>query len=311
MKCIMMKKIYKTLVIAAIVTTFASGCRTTKEYKQFAEAGDNFVKATDTLLEKAGEIKVNETSERVLKSRREILQINNKEAPNDIVDNNNRLSEEDSNDIVAMYKELSEEDKKRLEIIKELRKHNKFLQQYFKKLLELAKSDSPDKTKTAIENIATQLRESNSKIINLNIIEKVPPVTGIVLDARIRGALRKELEKRKETIYQEIILQEKALTYISSFMEEDIKKIRDFQEQRLLIEPLKSENIDGNIWIEERYKILTQDGEIIPQINNAIDSLRKFKAIFIDSMEGEITSKRLNNFIQETNSFSTIVFEQK
>lgn len=300
MRTAMIKNFYKTLVIAAIVTTFASGCRSKEEYTKFAEAGNNFAQATNTLLEKAGEIKINATSETVLNSRRNRAQFNSKEATDSLVDT---------------YERLSKQDKKRLELLEELRKHNVFLQEYFNQLIDLAKSDSPGRTETAIGNIATQLTESNSKLRKLGPIEidKVAPVTKIVLDARIRGALRDELEKRKETIYQEIVLQEKALKYISNFMKEDIKKIRDLQEQRLLIEPLKSEIEDENAWIETRYSILIQDGEIISQINNAIDSLTKFKAIFIDSIEGEITSKRLNSFIQETNSFSnsTVVSEQK
>ena len=191
-----MKRIYKTLVIAAIVITFVSGCRTTKEYEKFAEAGNNFVEATNTLLDTAGDITINTTSEKVLSDR--------------IISGEFKLNEERAKKNIQRNTKLSEEDKKRLELIKQLRKHNQFLQDYFAKLIELANSDSPERTKVAVESIAQNLQDSGNKLVKLSPvnIDKLPSVTKIVLDARIRGALREELEKRKDTIYREITIQD-------------------------------------------------------------------------------------------------------
>lgn len=300
MKCIMVKKIYKTLVIAAIMTTFASGCRTTKEYKKFAEAGNNFVEATNTLLDTAGDITINTTSERVLSDR--------------IISGEIKPNDEKAKNFIRRYTKLSEEDKKRLELIKQLRKHNQFLEDYFAKLIELANSDSPERTKVAVESIAQNLEESGSKLVKLSPvkIDKLPSITQIVLDARIRGALREELEQRKYIIYREITIQEKLLEVISDSIENDMEIMRDLKENRLVLEPLlDSENFDENTWIETRYQVLTHNTEVLSKINKASDTLAKFKEIFIASIEGEINSKRLNNFLQETNSLSVLISEQK
>ena len=169
-------------------------------------------------------------------------------------------------------------------------------------------------TKVAVESIAQNLEESGSKLVKLSSvnIDKLPSVTKIVLDARIRGALREELEKRKYTIYREITIQEKILKVISDSIENDMEIMRDLKEDRLVIEPLlDSENFDENTWIETRYKVLTHNTEVLSKIKRASDTLGKFKEIFIASIEGEINSKRLKNFIQETNSFSVLLSEQK
>ncbi|MEH1948213.1 MAG: hypothetical protein V7K77_14860 [Nostoc sp.] len=296
----MMKNFHKTLAVIVIIATFTSGCRSTDEYKKFAESGKVFAEATNSLLDTAGNIAINTTSERLLSDR--------------ITTGESKLSDEAARKFSERYSEFSKKDKERLELIKELRNHNQFLQDYFNKLIELADSDFPDRSKAAVESIANNLQNSGSKLIKSSPIkiDQLPSVTKIVLDARISGALREELENRKYIIYQEITIQEKLLKVISDSMENDIQILQDLQEYRLVMKPLiQLEGLNEDTWIETRYKVLMQDAEIISKINNASDTLTKFKAIFIASIEGEITSNRLNNFIQEANSFSAVFSDKK
>lgn len=291
----MNKTFKKTLLAVAIITTFTSGCRSKDEYRKFAQAGKNFADANNALLDAAGNVTVDTTSERLLSYR-----------------TGQELNPSDAQKTAARYEELSNQDIERLELIKELRKHNQFLQDYFNKLIDLAGSDSPDKTQKSVDNIALQLQNSGVKLINFGKIGKLPSVTKIILDARIRGAIRKELERRKETIYREISIQEESLKVLSKSMEDDIKVMRDLQKYRLVIKPLlQAENIDEDDWIETRNKLIIQDDSVILTINQAKGSLGELKQIFIASIEGELTSKRLNKFIQETNSFSELVLNKK
>jgi hypothetical protein len=296
----MTRNFHKTFVVVAIIATFASGCRSTDEYKKFAQAGNNFAEATNSLLIDAEKITIDTTSETILSVRKTSREF--------------QPSDEDAKNFVDNYTKLSEQDKKRLEIIKELRRHNQFLQAYFNKLIELAGSDSPDRSKAAVESIANNLQNSGSKLVGLSPIkiDRLPSVTKIVLDARIRGALREELEKRKFTIYQEITLQEKVLKQISDSVETDIQKLRNLQESRLVLKPLtQSAEVNDDQWIATRYQVLTREAEVVTKIKDTSDKLTKFKEIFIASIEGDLSSKRLDNFIQETNSFSTLVSSQK
>lgn len=296
----MITKFKKTFLLVAILATFTSGCKSTDDYKKFADAGNAFANANNILLDTAKDVAINTTSERVLSDR---------------ISQGLKPSDEVTKKFVERYNSLSKLDKDRLELIQELRRHNNFLQAYFNKLLELANSKSPERTQTAAENIASQLQNSGAKLINLGPVklDKLPSVTKIVLDARIRGAIRDELEKRKEIIYREITIQEKLLDVISDSMENDIKITRDLQEYRLVLKPLlvTPENInDENAWIETRNKVMTQDAEIIVKIDTASKNFKAFKEIFIASVEGKVTSKSLNKFIQETNSFSKLVINK-
>ncbi|MGF1988847.1 MAG: hypothetical protein RMY62_013395 [Nostoc sp. ZfuVER08] len=296
----MIGKFHKTFVVVAIIATFASGCRSTDEYKKFAEAGNSFAEATNSLLMDAEKITINTTSERLLSDRRNSGEF--------------RPSDEAAKKFIDRYTELSEGDKKRLELIKELRRHNQFLQAYFNKLIELAGSDSPDRSKAAVESIANNLQNSGSKLVGLSPIkiDRLPSVTKIVIDARIRGPLREELEKRTFTIYQEITFQEKVLKQISDSVETDIQRLRGFQESRLVLKPLtQSAEVDEEKWIATRYEVLTRNAEVVSKIKDASNKLTKFKELFIASIEGDFTSKRLDNFIQETNSFSALVSSQQ
>ncbi|MBH8577026.1 hypothetical protein I8752_29400 [Nostocaceae cyanobacterium CENA369] len=296
----MTKKNHKTWVVIAIIVTTISGCRSTDEYKKFAEAGKTFAEATNSLLGDAEQITINTTSERLLSYRI----TSGKFQPNDEV----------AQKLVNHYNELSEKDKERLELINELRKHNQFLQDYFSKLIELAGSDSPDRSKAAVESIANSLQNSGNKLVSLSPIkiDRLLSVTKIVLDARINGAIKEELQKRKDTIYQEITIQEKVLKELGESLEGDIKTLRNLQEYRLVVQPLtQPEEVNADTWIEARYNVMTRNADVITKINDASDKLAKFKEFFIASIEGDLTSKRLHDFIQETNSFSAFVFEQK
>ncbi|BAZ08644.1 hypothetical protein NIES4071_04490 [Calothrix sp. NIES-4071] len=288
----MTKNFKTTFLLISILATVATGCKSTEDYKNFAQAGENFAKANDALLDTAGNVAINATSERLLSYR---------------------IGQEiNASKVTTRYTELSKLDIERLELINELRNHNQLLQAYFDKLIELASSDTPDRTQKSVDSIAGQLQNSGIKLINFNKIGKLPSITKIVLDARIRGAIRNELEKRKESIYREITIQEELLKYLSNSMEDDIKLTRQLQEYRIVLKPLlQPGDIKEDEWIQTRNKVMTQDSGTISTINTASVSLREFKEVFIASIEGEVTSKRLKKFIQETNSFSELVLNKE
>lgn len=294
----MTKNFQKTLLVATILATIASGCKSTEDYKKFADAGNNFAKANDTLLNSAEDIAINTTSERILSER-----ISQGPQPT-----------EDIRTFAKRYEtNFSKSDKERLELIKELRNHNQILFAYFNKLISLADSDSSARTQQSVESIATQLQASGNKLLSFGKIGKLPSVTKIVLDARIRGAIRDELEKRKDTIYREIKIQEESLKFISDSMEHDIEITRQLQENRLVILPLFQplDKINHDEWIQTRHKVMTQNSEIILTINQASGNLAEFREMFIASVGGQETSKRIDNFVKETNSFSELVLNNQ
>jgi hypothetical protein len=302
----MMKKIHKTLALVAVIVVFSSGCRSTEEYKKFAEAGTQFAEANNLLLDIAGKVKINLTSEQVLSDRTisKIAELNL----------TNSVEKKIIDDYIQRYNNYSRDDQERLELLNELRTHNQLLQAYFLKLIELANSDASARTQVSVESIANQLQASGSKVIQLNSdkIDKLPLVTRIVLDASIRGFLRQELEKRKEAIYKEITIQEKVFDILAESIKKDLKNMRELQEYRLVIMPLiQQQEIDEDEWIKTREEILTKHIETISLIKTASNNFKEFKEIFQASIEGEVTSERINKLLKNSNYFHQAVSKQE
>lgn len=301
----MIKKIHKTLALMAVIVVFSSSCRSTEEYKKFAEAGNQFAEANNLLLDIAGKVKINVTSEKVLSDRTisKIAELNL----------TNSVEKKILDDYIQRYNNYSRDDQERLELLNELRTHNQLLQAYFLKLIELANSDAPARTQVSVESIASQLQASGSKVIQLSSdkIDKLPSVTRIVLDSSIRGFLRKELEKRKESIYKEITIQEKVFDFLAESIKGDLKIMRELQEYRLVIMPLiQQEGIDEDEWIKTRKEVLTKHIETISLIKTASNNLKEFKEIFQASIEGEITSERFKKFLKDTDYLLKAVSHQ-
>lgn len=288
------KKFPKIFLLFAIIATFAGGCKSTTDYKNFADAGNKFIAANDDLLKTAENLQVDSTSEEVLNQRMLLPPTLNKKV---------------SNNFVQDYRNLSDADKKRLKLIQDLRIHNQLLQDYFQKIIELANSSSPADTTESVSNIASDLQKTGAKL-NPTIVNQVPPVTKIVLDNRISGALRQELENHKDMIYQEITIQQYALRSLGYSMENDVDTIRNLQEYRLVLQPLVSDKFDPDGWVTTRNKVMTQNDELRLQIDKASQSLNNFKEMFVAIVGGKMNSKSLKNFIKETNSFSQSVMKK-
>ncbi|MBD6617720.1 hypothetical protein FNW02_18255 [Komarekiella sp. 'clone 1'] len=288
----MMKKLYKTVAIVSAIAALITGCRSAEEYKQLADAGDQYAKAADKVFIEAGDIKIDLTSENLLRK----------------IVTNTPFDQ-------AAYDNNANDAKARLELINELRKHNQLLLQYFSTLLDLAESDTPGRTKKQIDNIANNLEDSGLTLGRLhNPIKKlISEGTKIQLRAEIQGALREELNKRQQTIFKEIAIQEELLDFLGESMKSDLDEIQQLQEYRLVFLPLKETDQIGSIneWIENRKQILTMKYSKIEEIENANKLLGDFKTLFRASLTEEVSSEELKTVLQDANSFLTLVSNKK
>lgn len=273
----------KTVAIAAVIATLASGCRSTDEYKKLADAGNKYTHAVNELLTAAGNIKLEATSEQILRD--------------DI----------DSNQSARDYNERSDLDKERLKILNDLRSHNLLLRDYFSKLYELANADAPDEAKAEIEGIANNLNTMGQKLRGSNLINKpsvFSPIASLVVTSQIRGALREELEKRSPAIMLQLTLQQEMLDELGSSIEHDMNTIKSAQEQRLIVRPLTHTDpiSNENEWIQTRRTILTMDRKIA-ELKAANAALGEFKEVFQAFVEGKLSIQRLNSVLKDIDSF--------
>ncbi|WP_017318550.1 hypothetical protein [Mastigocladopsis repens] len=287
----MRKNIHKTVAVFAVIAALTSGCRSSAEYKKLTQAGNEYADAVNKLLTSASDMRIEATSEMLLKDDR---------ISNQSVDN---------------YTTLSKQDEERLRIIDDIRNHNQLLQAYFSKMQELATSDAPDQARTEIDGIADNLNTIGNRLSGSDLITDkslLQNATNLVINSRIRGALREELEKRHEVLLKELTIQEKVLHALSDSLREDVKSIKLARELRLVIRPLtQPEQIkDEDEWIQNRKNILLMDAKI-EEIQKASTALQKFREIFQASVEGKLNIARLNNHLKDIDSFLALVENDK
>ncbi|KAF3884301.1 MULTISPECIES: hypothetical protein [Nostocales] len=285
-----MKKYFsKTVIIFTVIATLTTGCRSSEEYKKLTDAGTKYAEAVNELLTTAGDIRIDLTSEQILRDDRQ------------------------SNQSLENYTQRSQSDLKRLQVIEEVRNHNTLLKKYFSTLQELATSDAPASAQSEIASITQNLNKSSQILQNSDLFSSrnqgiAQAVTHAVISSKIKGALKEELEKRHQTILKELTIQQEMLNYLSESLQHDVEMIQSAREQRLIIEPLTSSTKiqEQSQWIEDRRKILTMDRKV-EELKNAGEALGEFKTAYQAAVSGELNVARLNHLLKDIDTFLALV----
>ena len=282
-------KFRPTFVLVAVVAALSTGCRYQKEYSKITEAGNKYTTAVDQLLVKASELQIDASSEELI------------------------LNDKISNQTLENYYNFNQQDREILKIIADMRQHNQLLQRYFGKLQQLAHSDAPEQSQSEIDGIASDIQTISSRLQTSSFFTNRELLGGIgklVVHAKIDGALKKELEKRDNTILQELTIQQEMLKSLSDFMKHRIGVIQQARELRLLVRPLiaKDPIVDQSApeWIKDRKQMFFIN-QHVAELENASYALAEFKDIYKDSVEGNINSESLNNALKDIGNFLTLL----
>lgn len=276
----------QVIVTVAILSTFLGGCRSTDEYKKLAEAGTNYYKALNQLLDLAVETRINESSEELLLQDR-------------------------ANKRTADYDRFSESDANRIDLVNRIKKHNTLLIKYFKLLQDLAQSNAPDRTQTSIGGVIDNLNTIGQTLRESDLIKNKEGFQGIaklVVTSKIRGALREELEKRNQTIMLELKTQQELLNALGTQIQGEIKGIKDRKELRLVIEPLIQPTPIANedAWIATRRNLLTQE-LTAAELKTASEAMGEFQTVFQDFVEGRSNSGRINALLTDIENLLSVI----
>ncbi|WP_375468127.1 hypothetical protein [uncultured Nostoc sp.] len=288
----MKTKIHFPVIIAVVMlTTFLGGCRSTDEYKKLAQAGTSYSNALNQLLDLAVETRINESSEELLLQDRDI----------------NRTADD--------YIKFSESDANRIELVNRLKKHNRLLSKYFQLLQDLAGSNAPERTETAIGGVIDNLNTIGQTLRTSNLIENKEVFQGIgklIVSSQIRGALKKELEKRNQTIMLELKTQQELLNALSTQIKGELKRIQEKEELKLVIEPLIKPALiaDEDGWITTRRNLLTQE-ITAAQLETASQALEDFQNIFQDFVEGRSSSGQINALLTDIENLLSVIEKLK
>lgn len=208
-----------------------------------------------------------------------------------------------------------------LQVIGQLRQHVNLLGQYFELLQELATSDAPGKAQQAIgssdsglignlNRVGSQLRGSG--FTPSPVSAAAGPITNTVVSGIIRGALKDELQLRKDTIQKELLLQEQLLSALSKKINHDLTITQQTKEQRLVIGPLTSPTPIANpdTWINNRRSVLTMK-LTAEQLQTASNNIKKLRQAFDDLMAGKLTFASMNSLLADFSTLLTIAEKLK
>jgi hypothetical protein len=290
---------YRVTVAVIALTIFTSGCRSTEEYQKLSKAGTDYTSALDSLLTVAGKTRIDVSSELLLRSRAFVPQT------------------------VDDYRKRTEEDNARLEVLEDIREHNRLLAKYFELINELASSKAPEQIQGEVGSIADNLNKIGVKLRKSPFIQNkdaLQSISGLIVSSKIRGALGEELRKRKDTIALEFNTQKELLQALSDSVSQDIKIISEQQESRLVIRPFlstavvnevrTSTPINASEWISARRTILTMK-TTADELENASVAMNKFNEVFKDFVEGKLTQSRINSLLSDIESFVSVIEKLK
>ncbi|MDY6896754.1 MAG: hypothetical protein SWZ49_01560 [Cyanobacteriota bacterium] len=285
----MLNNFRKTFVLVAVVATLSTGCKYSKQYQKITETGNQYTTAIDELLDKASELQIDSTSEKLLQN------------------------DKSSNVDVDFYNNYKNNDKEILEIISGIREHNNLLREYFYTLKQLAYSETPTEVQQEITGIATNLQTIGSQLQKNPSLPR-PIVVGeigkLVVHSKINRVLKKELQERHPIIIKQLKIQREMLAILGEIMKTRVESIKNSREQRLVINPILEENpIPSNSiaqWMNFRKEILLMDKQV-KEIEEASGALNDFQNIYKASVEGKINSQSLNNSLEDIDRFLALL----
>jgi hypothetical protein len=287
-KIIKFNKIYSCFFIFTVfITVIGSGCgKSPREVARFAKAGTTYTLAMDNLLVRAGDLQVDANSEAILYAD---------------------VRRADREEYLKQYRALTDADIERLKVINQLRTHTKLLAHYFELLYELSTTDAPDRTATAIEGTVKNLNEFGTSLrtvptIDENVTKVISGLTKFVVTAKIRAALNRELEARKDVILKEIITQEELLNYLSEDIKQNLMVVGKTREKRLVIDPLLADEPismeDREKWKANRKAAITAI-KTIDDLKTANKAVKKLREAYESLFSGKLNIEKINDALAD------------
>jgi hypothetical protein len=263
-------------MVAVLLACLGGGCATPakSEFTTFAQAGSGYAAAVDRLLVAAGTAQVDSTSWTLV------------------------LEKQSTGMDDATYTRRSSEDLARLEQIARLRKHAQLLGQYFGLLEALATSDTPDRTQTAIDGVATGLSRLKKDLPE--VATALPDLGKVALEIKARTALKDELDRRERTIREHLEIQEQLLKELAGEIGHALTLSRNSQEQVLLMDPIVSdkEMRAQETWVSTRRRVMLSS-LTAEELTAASLAATKLREAFEGVLSGEVTIGRMNALLAD------------
>jgi len=283
-------------LLLAGVLPITSGCATTRltQFHNFAQAGTAYVKASQVVLDEAGNAAI-EADSLIAQKVRDGL----------------RTADERREFIVAENQEL----RKRLLLLREIGRHGRLLQSYFETLAALADPTAPATLCTAAQGVFDSIGRlspaiKNASLGGVRIQDHIPQATNFVVQVFKVKALESELKARSKAVEREIALQEAAFSVISSTLETDLTVKLQVEETEDVIEPFAAAKDLPKSWAASREEIL-RARVAASSARAAQDATAKLRESFVALVENRLSEPSIAGIIAAINSMLDLTDEIK
>ena len=273
-----------------------SGCATARltQFHNFAQAGTAYVKASQAVLDEAGNAAI-EADSLIAQKGRDGL----------------RTADERREFIVGEDQEL----RKRLLLLREIGRHGRLLQSYFETLAALADPKAPATLGTAAQGVFDSIGRlspaiKNASLGGVRIQDHIPQATNFVVQVFKVKALENELKVRSKAIEREIALQEAAFSVISSTLETDLTVKLQVEETEDVIEPFAAAKDLPKSWAASREEIL-RARVAASSARAAQDATAKLRESFVALVENRLSEPSIAGIIAAINSMLDLTDEIK
>ncbi|MCI5166696.1 MAG: hypothetical protein D3903_11520 [Candidatus Electrothrix sp. GM3_4] len=280
----------RNIMLIPLAALLLTGCAQPpkSEYAAFAQAGSGYATAVGKLLVVAGKVQVDSSSWIVVKNK----------------DTFGVVSEKS-------YRGLTDQDKKRLKIIRNLQSHAVLLGKYFDHLNSLATSDAPERTKASIEGLIASMTKLAPQLNASypDVFKALPQLTNIAVDIKIRGALREELNKRKDVIRRQLVIQDRLLTRLRADITTALNTEAGIKEDLFVIAPLLDKKTleKPEAWVTKRHEVIYLLPVKVAELESASKAAGNMKEAFEILLSGKDALGRINALIKDIESILAVV----
>jgi hypothetical protein len=268
--------------IAAIsISLSITSCSSTAEYKAFSQAGMNYSDSLNELIKCSGTVGLDASSYQVFQ--------------NDAIVNFS----------LKGYLERKKADERRLELLNQSRDQISLFKRYFVLIGELASVGDtvPLAVGTEITNIANGLTDIKTKVLRNSDFPTsefnigLGKLATLIISSEIRGAIRKELEIRKSTLQESLLIHR---ILVKKLIDEDISDlsiIKNFIEDRDVVQPLLKTDSQTS-WFEARKNVIKIQ-KLIWDLNTQSKISDEFAKVFEEMVTDRANLPRANYLSQQ------------
>ena len=281
--------IRKCILAASLVAVLSlMGCAARlNQFNTFAQAGINYVSASQTVLQAAGTAAVNTDSALLIRHRADLDETKRR----------------------AIVMESDALLRQRLQVLQLISAHGKLLQAYFQALASLSDPKATDTVGTAAQGVYDAIAKispdlKNAKMGGTTVSSFIPTATAPLVAAFKSHALDKELKARAGAIANEIALQEAAFDAIQSELKTDLQEQQNFNEtdninQYVGVPPLPSN------WADERLALLSTPAAVA-SADSASKAAAQLRSAFTAVVEGRLDTAGFTSLMGDISNMLTI-----